>query len=161
MNKQVWIATQQYNNGKIFNVTRSANVAAGAEVPFLLLRNPSGSACALRNALLEINHSAVTTFTINAYIGPTITNNGTGLTIRSHLVKASPPSSLINAYGSPTISNNGTFGKGKVTISPGGLLDLTRSLILYPNRDLLFTAQHTTAVVAQGLNLFFEWIEVE
>lgn len=163
MNKAIWIATQQYYNGRIFNVTRSANVAAAQEVPFLLIRNPTGTASALRNAVLEINHAAVTTFTINAYIGPNITNNGTALTIRSHLVNANPTTSLMNAYGAPTIGGgvgNGTFGKGKVSIAPGNILDLTRSLILYPNKDLLFTAQHNTAVAAQGLNLFFEWVEV-
>src|SRR5688572_21991043 len=77
------------------------------EVPRLLLTNPSTSKRRLRIYKIK---EGVTTSTGNCifryYKNPTVTSNGTPMTINNLLIKSDAPSSSMLAYVSPTISDN-------------------------------------------------------
>ena len=97
--------------GSTFSVDSGFRVAttAGTDNPILLVKNPSGSGKTLKLVTrfygCNVNNVLVT---YKLYLNPTITSNGTSLTINA-TKQSSPPSTVATAFYLPTISSNGTL----------------------------------------------------
>jgi len=131
--------------------TDEINTATG-EIKLFLLKNPSTSKhLFVEKILISSQDAGQKTFKI--YRNPTITTNGTALTINK--VRATQSASIATAFLSPTISANGTllfggnFGEG----SPLQLLDIP--FVVEPSEDILITTQSTS----DRIFLTIVWIE--
>ena len=150
---------------KLYYISENFNLASsGTQAPAFLIRNPNGSGKIIRLTGLE----ALLTNTVGAiaivrlYHGPTITANGTALTIRNASHGGSPGATAMNAYSGPTISANGNRICGGTILSgtSGGrdlLLPFKGNIAIHPNNDLLITGQPDGTNRAMELTL--RWSE--
>lgn len=152
---------ETFLDGIIFQARKSFTVGNGLEAPVLLLKNPIANSQKIRSLIIQATTKEATTFIIRPYGNPTITTDGTVVNIKSNLLKTSPPNSVMSLFHSPSISNNGVQGKQLIISDkrPTDILDLSRSLIVFPGKDILITAEHT-ALTSQNVELFMDWIEI-
>lgn len=158
------LSSYEFNkNGYMFSTIYEWTNVGTTEMNLLHLVNPSGSGKNLIIWKLILTcFDTVSSFVyFRIYTNPTITGNGTALTISNGRVMASPNASIANAYRDPTTSALGTF---KIScISAGGTaasartLDVQGSLIIEPNNRILVTGK------ADGSNrdtsVYVEWSE--
>lgn len=145
--------------GRVFSVTTNFNTISGnAETPYILLTNPvsSGRLALIYSISFGID-SATSRSILRAYAAPTITSNGTGLTIANNFVGSSI-TSVCNAYVSPTISSNGTlagpFQKGAGT---DGTI-IYREFILSQGTSMLGTVQNSIPNTSTYVNI--TWMDI-
>lgn len=150
---------------KLYYISENFNLAAsGTEARAFLIRNPNGSGKIIRLTDLQV----ILTNTVGAiaivrmYHGPTITANGTALTIRNASHGGSPGATGMNAYSGPTISANGTrILSGTITSGTSGgrdlILPFDGSIAIHPNNNLLITGQPDGTNRAMELTL--RWSE--
>ena len=97
-------------DGKGFVVgTNNLTISGTAESDFMLIKNPlgSGKTIKLYKANFGLDASTVNPTTFRIYRDPTITANGTALTIRN--LKKSGAATAMTAFRAPTISARGSF----------------------------------------------------
>jgi hypothetical protein len=158
------LSAHEFNkNGVLFSTIYEWTNVGTSEQNLVHLLNPSGSGKNL--IILKIVLSCFDTITsavyFRIYANPTITGNGTALTISNGRIMTSPTASIANAYRDPTTSAIGTFRFSGIT--PGGTagnslpLQICGGLIIEPNNRLLITAK------ADGTNrdtaIYIEWGE--
>jgi len=151
---------------KIFQIAETINITGGGtENDFLLISNPSGSGKQLR--LIDITIGFTNTINVMAYFklyaSPTITTNGTNLTVKPGRIGVSTPSSAVNAYSKPTISARGTeylnFMVAGGPNSPSSWrFEINQSILLDPNYNILFTG--TPDGTNRNILLTFRWAEI-
>lgn len=151
---------------KIFQIAETINITGGGtENNFLLIRNPSGSGKQLR--LIDITIGFTNTVNVMAYFklyaSPTITANGTTLTVKPGRVGASTPASAVNAYSRPTISVRGTECLNFMVAGGPGTpsswrFEINQSVLLDPNYNILFTG--TPDGTNRNILLTFRWAEI-
>lgn len=137
------IAISDYtNNGKLFSVADNMFMtSAGVDNPIVLIKNPSGSG--------KVFYLYRTAFGINVeniygnfkmFKNPTVTANGTALTIVNNRISGSETSSML-AYKLPTVSSNGTrIGSYIVAQNASSLITNEDFAIqLEPNNSILIT----------------------
>lgn len=131
-------------DNKLFITTLEYTITASTESPVLLIKNPSGSGKILKLQKIELAniHTVSSFIRFRLYKAPTITTNGTALTISSTNVGGSG-STVMQAYSAPTISANGT--RLATWATPGGVSAVTSvnvrdaDIILQANQNLLIT----------------------
>lgn len=151
---------------KIFQISETINITGGAtENNFFLLRNPSGSGKKIK--IIDITVGFTNTVNVMAifklYASPTITANGTSLTIKPGRIGDSVPSSSMNAYSTPTISARGSqyiafTAAGGPSTDASYHLDVDQSIIVDDNYDILLTG--TPDGTNRGVLLTIRWAEV-
>lgn len=151
---------------KIFQIATTINITGGGtENNFFLLKNPSGSGKKIK--LIDINIGFTNTVNVMAifrlYGNPTITTNGTALTIVPGRIGASVPSSAMTAYSTPTISARGTeYSNFTVAGGPSAdssyHLDIDQSILIDPNYNLLITG--TPDGTNRAVLITVRWAEV-
>lgn len=100
---------KQARVGKVYSATVDFTAISGtSEVPFLLFKNPSGSGKTAQIKYMKIgDNSEGYGAEFKLYSMPTITDNGTSVSIVNHLIGGS--ASSMEVYLSSTASANGTF----------------------------------------------------
>lgn len=151
--------------GMGFSTTADASLNSSSETALLLLVNPANSGVNARAMFFYAASEATQgIITIRVYTNPTVSSNGTPLTISNNLVSESAPVSLMQAFGSPTVSANGTKRMSIVSIANGNtdLLNLAQTAILTPGNSMLLTVTATNlGLLASALTHFYmQWVEV-
>jgi len=151
---------------KVFQIAETINITGGGtENNFLLLKNPSGSGKRLK--IIDITIGFTNTVNVMAtfklYASPTITTNGTALTIKPGRIGASTPSSVIQAYSTPTISARGSeYLNFMVTGGPNAPssyhIEVDQSIIVDANYNILLTG--TPDGTNRNVLITIRWVEV-
>lgn len=128
-------------NGQGFSVITGFQESSNDETDFLLLKNPTQKTLLrFKEFILTIGGLSSNTSTFRFYRNPTITSNGTALSINKILPSHSNTSGM-EAYQNPTISNRGSliqlFCIGFISHSR----DQELSRFLIPGANLLVTTQ--------------------
>jgi hypothetical protein len=158
------LSAYEFNkNGILFSTVHELANVGSSEKNLLHLLNPSGSGknLIIWKIILSCFDTISSQVYFRVYANPTITGNGTALTISNGRIMTSPTASIANAYHSPTTSALGVLRFSGVTI--GGTaaqslpLQIAGGLILEPNNRLLITGR------ADGTNrdtaFYIEWSE--
>lgn len=151
---------------KVFQIAETINITGGGtENNFLLIKNPSGSGKKLK--IIDITIGFTNTVNVMAtfklYASPTITTNGTTLTVKPGRIGASTPTSSMQAYSAPTISARGSeYLNFMVTGGPSTpssyCIDVDQSIIVDANYNILLTG--TPDGTNRGVLITVRWIEV-
>lgn len=146
--------------GKVFSMNFEVGSIGTTEIPVALFRNPNGSGKVMK--LMRLTFSNVHTVTsfirVRAYVAPTVTSDGTGLTEGCTRIGGTAGSA--ETFSSPTVSANGT--RIAQWLAPSfavpTIIPLEQWFILDPNTTMLLTAQAdgTNRVLAGSL----QWSEV-
>jgi hypothetical protein len=154
----------QFNtfNGKGFvSITPDIIFSTTDEIDFILIKNPSGSGRLIRFYDFLFNTSKGTSSVrgdFRFYRNPTITTNGTSITINKIRLSQST-SSICYIYYIPTISARGTL-IGKVdnqTFSEGSRRIFNLGRYLEQNENLLITFEPATSGITASLTV--QWVE--
>jgi hypothetical protein len=155
--KDYW--TESVELGKGFVVTTNyISISGTTETNFLLLHNPTGSAKLVR--IHEIYMSVAATVTgdnarVRCYRDPTVTANGTALTIRP-LKKTGNNAVSTLAYTAPTTSSLGTLMWTKtLTQAFMETMHLEESFYIQANERLLITIQPANTGKNHAVTVFF------
>lgn len=151
---------------KIFQLAETLTITGGGtENNFLLLKNPSGSGKRMR--LIDITLGFTNSINVMAffklYASPTVTANGSALTIKPGRIGGSTPASAIEAYFRPTISVRGSeYINLMVSGGPGSPssyhLDFDQSILVDENYAVLLTG--TPDGTNRNVLLTLRWAEV-
>lgn len=151
---------------KIFQIAETITITGGGtENDFLLIKNPNGSGKQIR--IIDITIGFTNTVNLMAYFklyaSPTITTNGTSLTIKPGRIGASVPSSAVTAYSNPTISGRGTaYLNFTVSGGPGAdsswRFEVNQSILVDPNYNILLTG--TPDGTNRNVLITIRWAEV-
>jgi hypothetical protein len=127
---------------KVFITSFEITTVGTTEIPVFLFRNPSGSGKTVKLIRLTLtNFTTVNSFIrVRAYLSPTITADGTGLTEAcTHIGQAGPVSVT---FSSPTASANGT------RVSQWETPGFSNALVI--PMDLLFILDANTQIILTG-----------
>lgn len=151
-------------NDKYYRVVLELSIAGQAEEDLLLIRNAvsSGKRASILGATIGYSDKTSVSGEVRTYENPTITANGTTLTIFPARIGGSPPASVLTAFHSPTITlkdkqigvvqvSGGTNSAGSKVIPING------SIILDEGGDVLLTIQNGQN--GQTVILAISWIE--
>lgn len=141
--------------GKVFLMNFEVGSIGTTEIPVALFRNPNGSGKVVRLIRFTFSnmHTVSSFIRIRAYVAPTVTSNGTGLTEGCSRIGQAGGSA--EAFSSPTVSANGTRIAQYVApaFAAPTQIPLDYLIILDPNTTILITAQGdgTNRVLAGSL----------
>lgn len=137
--------------------TNSLNILGVAEVAFMLIKNPSGSGKNIRVYEIKfgIDGNVNDPSIYRVYRDPTITTNGTAITIRNR--RKSGAASAMEAYTAPTVSANGSLLDGETFTSIEGHDFQDLGWFIEPGEDILITIDPTLTNLSHIISL--EWIE--
>jgi hypothetical protein len=149
-------------NGKGFStITADITVATATEIDIFVLKNPvsSGKLVRFQNFIMCTNKgTALVRANFRVYRAPTITSDGTALTINKIRTSQSA-SSVCSAFQLPTISARGTL-VNKFSLSSDEFIRRFQDLGRYleQNSNLLITFEAENA--GTTLSFMAEWLEV-
>lgn len=136
---------QAVSEARAFTFTTGlGNIAGNTEQPLALLTNPSGS-----GKKILVTHFLFGTDSSNvrsiwrAYKNPTVTANGTALTIVNTYIKPSPMVSAMEAYHMPTVSANGTALNMAISPANAPSRGVSRWYFMEPGNSLLVTIENS------------------
>jgi hypothetical protein len=152
--------------GKGFGTVSEVLPVSAGETPVFLIKNPNGSGKKLKVSLLilgispSVGSATGNTDLFRLYADPTITTNGTALTISNLDTQTGPPTSVMTAFFSPTVSANGTkLGTYCVSSQSGSLVvPQNAGRVLDANHNWLITQIGVVNGAATGV-IQLEWIE--
>jgi hypothetical protein len=130
------------------------NITSGLETNFFLINNPNASGKVIK--LYNIKMGLLSgKSVIRFYLNPTITTNGTALTINKLLTSGT--ASIASAYSAPTTSARGTM-LSAIQIDFGQLLDVNYDLarFIQPNENLLISVDGSASGLDYTLSLLWE-----
>lgn len=153
------------DSDKIFQISETITITGGGtENNFLLIRNPSGSGKRIK--IIDITIGFTNTVSVLAifklYASPTITANGTAITIKPGRIGSGVPSSAMNAYSTPTISARGSqylafTVAGGPNIPASYHLDVDQSILIDSTYDVLLTG--TPDGTNRNVLITIRWVE--
>lgn len=146
---------------KLYGLCSEVNLSGTSEVDAVLFKNPSGSGKIIYIA--KIIFCLISTvgaqLKVRVYKSPTITANGTAITVVPARIGGSPPASVVTAYSLPTISARGTQLRVYVSSDTGTVMDdINSRIIMEANTDLLITGQSSSTNKPVGVTL--SWVEL-
>ena len=145
--------------GKAFSMTTPIVVISGQlETDYMLLRNPTGGTLNVEMHSLMYTYSKGSGLAlVKIYESPTITNNGTSITINKMKLDGSTSPVGLASY-SPTISARGILRRVFGASSVGSaLIEYDLGLIIPPNRSLLYTIVPAANNAEHAL--YLDWAE--
>jgi hypothetical protein len=157
--EDTWTTDVKAGRGFIIT-TNIVTVSLSSEADFFLLKNPSGSGKNIRikELLISIEASTQQGSVIRIYKNPTITADGTALTIGK--LKTGQADGVATAYLSPTISTRGTlrevFQIGLNTF----LRDYALARYVNENETFLITVQGTKTNVVHALTILYSEVSI-
>lgn len=145
------------NNLGYMITTGSSTIAGTSETPLVLITNPVINTF---NLLLFTKKLVATTAghtaTLNIYANPTITGNGTPLTVSPLRVDTNAPATSMTAFTGPTVSANGTLIG---SLFAGNQEDIdTIPLVVDPANSILLTI--TVSNASDKVTAQLAWVEV-
>lgn len=147
-------------DGKVFSFGTNLINMGVAETPFLLFNNPvgSGKIISLLRIVIGANGNQSSGSIFRFYFNPTITVNGTTLSIVNNRVGSSL-TSIATAFSQPTASSNGTFAFPRVFPNAFGSveIDLSWKPILQAGVSALVTV--AAAANNTPVHISFVWSE--
>jgi len=146
-------------NGNVYLVSNEQNVSGTNEVDILLLQNLSGNTKTIFIQTTLLNSlSAGKQLTYRFYKNPTITANGTLLTISNSNFESANSSEMVS-YSSPTISARGTKLLAYITGANNRSKINTNLLgfIIPPNNALLISGQSSATNTISDMTI--SWVE--
>jgi len=167
----VVLSSDQYNSefalnerGTLYSIVFTWTNVGTTEKNLFHLYNPSASGKTIKiTKMIMTNFDTVGSFCwFRVYHTPTITGNGTGLTIVNRKIASAPTASIANAYRDPTTSSVGTLMEFMRTSggAAGGnsfVYDLKGGLYLTENTRILITG--TADGTNRDIALYLEWGE--
>jgi hypothetical protein len=138
------------SEGDLYSIVRDATPALAAESNFILLKNPNASGVILyifkiiSVAISSLGSATGVESVVRLYSNPTITANGTAMTINNQLI-GSADTSLATAFSVPTTTANGNLIRVYAVGSQGltTLYSQEDFVALQANNNLLVTVQGT------------------
>jgi hypothetical protein len=160
------VVVMEVETGKGFSVVSEVLPVAATETAVFLIKNPnaSGKNLKLLNLIMGLSPSVGSATGNNdvfrLYVDPTITTNGTALTVSNLNSETSPPATVMTAFSSPTIAANGTKLAAYDVSSSGGstLIPQGGTRILGPNHSWLITQTGVVNGASTGV-IVLEWVE--
>jgi hypothetical protein len=146
--------------GDIFSaVIADYQAVDGAEHPHLLIKNPSNSTCVIR--IISLEYTVTVSGSVNAsfrhYMNPTITSNGTALTIVPIVADAvTGTTSQAQLFLKPTLSSNGTYFRN-VLVGPTQTIFSDIPIVLFPGKSLAINMRGNSASAFVSTNVI--WTE--
>jgi len=129
-----------------FCISEPITPSAASETDVILVKNPSGSGKKLYLDVFEVLGLAVDfSSIIRIYSNPTITANGTAITVKNGNV-GSGITSVMNAYKFPTISARGSLlytGSFLKAVTASWFIEFAGRLLWNANNNLLITFEHS------------------
>lgn len=129
-------------DGFAFSVATALVNVGTAETPFLLINNVAGAT--LRDILFQSltlgSDSSGSRLISRFYINPTVTANGTSLTVGNNNV-GSANTSIATAFQQPTVSSNGTFIAMFLKGAAENSFIVQRNFMIQPTVSVLATLQ--------------------
>lgn len=131
---------------KTFGISYVFTPASASETPVLLLKNPSGNSLSiyLRDLLVSALAPDIGSI-IRVYANPTISANGTAMTVTSFLIGGTNTTTM-QAYRNPTVSANGTLlltSSILKAITAESDREFTYARIFLANNNLLITLENS------------------
>lgn len=145
--------------GMSFNATTDTVtiVTNNTETPFAYVTNPSASGKTLKIYLISFGAPSTGSVVYRTYVNPTVTANGTALTIIGGRVTGQN-ASVASAFKSPTVSANGTLlSVHRQNLNQDLLVIRDYDLFIEPGGSMLVTATVNTNNTA--IHLDAEWKE--
>ena len=128
---------------KVFSANFEVSSIGTTEIPVALFRNPSGSGKTVKLIRLTLSnfHTVSSFIRVRAYVAPTVTSDGTGLTEGCTNIGGAAASA--ETFSSPTISANGTrIGQWSVAAFQNALVVPLDFIFIVPaNTTMLITGQ--------------------
>jgi len=152
--------------GETFSVAKDTTPASNAELPFLLLKNPIGTAIGLNILSLvssAIAHSGSPTgvqTVVRVYGDPTIISDGTVQPIHKQKIGA-PNTTVMEAFSNPTVSAFGDLLDVWAVSSMGEAAEddiIDYSLIATSGHNILVTTEGTVNGPSE-IAVVIEWSE--
>jgi hypothetical protein len=153
-------------NNKGFSVVAEVLPGVTTETPIFLIKNPNASGVTLKviqfimGLLASVGSATGNNAILRLYLDPTITSNGTALTISNLASKTGAPTSVMTAFSSPVIAANGTKIGAYALASQEGTLFVPQNFtrLLGANHNWLITQTALVNGTATGV-IQLEWIE--
>jgi hypothetical protein len=155
-------------NQQGFSVVSEVLPLAATETATFLIKNPTGSGKVLKlnfilcGLLQSVGSATGNQDVFRLYLDPTVTANGTAVTISNLYSTSSPAASVMTAFSSPTVTANGTK-LGVYAVATQGndtcLMPQHLTRILDPGHSWLFTQAGIVNGASTGI-VQLEWIEV-
>lgn len=155
------VSSSYAEQDKLYSIAAEINLSGTGEVDAFLFRNPSGSGKTvyLTNLIACLISSVGAEVRIRVYKSPTVTANGTTITISPARIGGSPPASISLCTSLPTISSRGTLIRVFNSANTSTFTDeIDSRIIVEANNSFLITGQSTSTNKPLGLNL--AWAEV-
>jgi len=146
-------------NGKMFDATTGVTtIATAAENDFVYLKNPTGSGKILRLnvAILTISATSNKSSFFRYYRNPTVTANGTALTINNR--KSGGQASVMQVYKLPTISAKGNIFEIKNVGISSVVNNFNLEVMLNEGDSILISTQPSSTNMDTAVSLV--WAEV-
>ena len=128
---------------KLFSTNFEVTGIGTTEIAAVLFRNPSGSGKLVKLSRLTVSnlHTVSSFIRVRAYVAPTVTSDGTGLTEGCTYIGGA--SGVAESFSSPTVSANGSRIAQWVVpaFSNALIIPLDFQFILPANTSMLLTAQ--------------------
>lgn len=138
--------------------TELTTISSSNETALLYLKNPSAS-----NKIILTSHfkhgtdSSNVRSVVRIYFNPTVTANGTALTIINTYVAASPPASGMEVYKLPTVTDNGTILNLDIAPANVSSKGLNRFYFVDPGNTILATVTNSSANAKTFSDVY--WVE--
>lgn len=150
-----------------YSIAKQGTSVNTTEVPFVLIKNPSGSGKSIYIAsiFLQSDPSEAGNWSIyQIYANPTVTANGTAITPQNNTIGAGN-ASIATPFYSSTVSANGALlgivqsgGNNNGPTFTGSVILPEQPIVIPPNNSMLVTAK------AKGngtlCNFWFQWWEI-
>ncbi len=139
-------------------ITNFVTIAGTTETDFMLIRNPaaSGVLARLKEFIMTIGGSASNTSIFRFYRSPTVTSDGTPITVNKVLSIGTPTNQVL-CFQTPTISARGTLVQLFAVDFESFSRDQELSRYLAEGSQLLVTVQGSVTNIEH--NLVFTWAE--
>lgn len=154
---------QLASDSKVFSVTGTLTGVGTSVTTPLYFKNPTGSGKTAKLISLVLNNSTTVRSAIffNIAYTPTVSANGTALTISSTVVGSGVTSGM-NAYTLPTVTAGGTisarFMVGHSLVTTSLYIPLNSIILVPENNAFLLTASGDAA--SRSLHFTLTWAEV-
>lgn len=156
-NSNLWQNLSRNGSG-FTTITGFVTIAGTTEVDFMLLKNPgaSGILCRFSEFIMSIQTATAQRSVIRFYRQPTITDNGTPLTI-SKVLSTGAQTTALTAFQTPTISDRGSLIQMFIIDNVTYQRNQELGRFLTQNSNLLITVQGTLTNIEH--NIVAVWAE--
>lgn len=145
--------------GKAFTGTTDLNsIANSSEHPYLYLNNPSssGKPIMVTHGVIGVDATNVRSI-FKFWKNPTVSANGTAVSIVNTWFDASAPASVCQLFRDPTVTSNGTLMNMKIKNANSESGGINRIYWLSPGNSILITVENSVGNADTFADIY--WVE--